>query len=136
MGGTTGVSGTSEKFTENETNFLSLMSKYMFLNMENTFEMSKLAFGSSLRGGAMGDTPGVSGTSEKFMENETNFLSLMSKYMCLNMENTFEMSKLSFGGSLRSGAMGDTPGVSGTFEIFTEITYLNLHLQEYIRLSS
>ena len=32
--------------------------------------------------------------------------------------------------------MGDTPGVSGTFEKFTEITYLNLHFQECIGLSS
>ena len=112
------------------------MSKYMFLTMRNSFETSKLAFGGSLRGRAMGGTPGVSGTSEKFTENETNFLSLMSKYMFLSMENTFEMSKLAFGGSLRGGAMGDTPGVPGTFEKFTEITYLNLHLHECIRLSS
>ena len=60
----------------------------------------------------------------------------MSKYMFLSIRNTLETSKLAFGGSLRDGAMGDTPGVSGTFEKFTEITYHNLHLQECIRLSS
>ena len=48
------------------------MSKYMFLSMRNSLESSKLAFGGSLRGGAMGGTPrapGVSGTFEKFTEN-------------------------------------------------------------------
>ena len=60
----------------------------------------------------------------------------MSKYMFLTMGITFEMSKLEFGSSLRGGAMGDTPGAPGTFEKFTEITYLNLHLHECIRLSS
>ena len=64
------------------------------------------------------------------------FVGLKSKYMFLSIENTVEMPKLAFGCSLRGGAKGDTPGVSGIFEKFTEITFLNLHLQEYIRLSS